>query len=143
MATRPLCLCPTHAQELTGFLGLFAHNAALLSRPFCLEYIPVLFDACVSVVGALTEDSLRSLSKDFAPDITNSLRVLLRRIYSKEETGKRVEVRRSGGGGAPPTPPPHGSWACGAALPRSCFLMRVLRRWSLACARGVEPSPRV
>ena len=72
---------------------MFASNAALLSRPFVEQFVPELFDACVSVVGALTEDSLRSLNKDFAPDVTNSLRVLLRRIYSKEETGRRVEVR--------------------------------------------------
>jgi hypothetical protein len=80
-------------QELTGYLNMLAVNAALLSRPFAQQFVPELYDACVCVVAALTEDSLRSLTKEFAHEVTSSLRALLRRVYSKEETGKRVEVR--------------------------------------------------
>ena len=79
-------------QELTGLLAMLSANAALLSKAFVRKFVPLLYDACVCVVSALSEDSLRALGKDFAPEITSHLRVLLRRVYSREETGKRVEV---------------------------------------------------
>ena len=79
-------------QELTTLLALLSANAVSLSRSFVTLFVPELYDACVCVVGALNEESLRALGKDFAPDITHHLRTLLRRVYSKEETGKRVEV---------------------------------------------------
>ena len=87
------CCCCFVPQELLALLSILASNAPLLAKPFLLRFVPELYDAVVCIVGALNEDSLRSLGKDFAPDLTTHLRAILRRVYSKEETGKRVEVR--------------------------------------------------